>query len=167
MSGTAAMALALIVVALGAGALWVDGHRGHDGYVSLGPQQLKTAGRVVSTPSLVAGNYIPHWLVSSERVTVSTIDSARPVFVGIVHSGHTENGPLAEARGRGPVALSWKPGPGQWNVNVTNADGSRGVHAQVTLAAKVPSLLAPGLILVAVGLAVGLGGFAVVRPALS
>ena len=161
----AAMALALIVVGLGAAALSVDANRGHDGYVSLGPQHVKAAGRVASTPSLVAGNYIPRWLVSSERVTVSTVDSARPVLVGVVRSGRTPNATLAQAQGRGPVALKWKPAPGQWNVHVMNADGSRGVNALVTLAAKVPSLLVPGLILIAVGLAVGLGGFNLVRPA--
>jgi hypothetical protein len=163
LAGAAVMAVALILVALGANALWLDGDRGHDWYVSLGPQHVETAGRTVTTPSLVTGDYVPHWLVSSERVTVSTINSAQPVSVRVVRSGETRTVALAEAHGGGPVALTWKPAPGHWNVAVMNVDGSRGVDAQVTLAAKVPPLLAPGLILVAIGIAGGLGGFALVR----
>jgi hypothetical protein len=158
-SGAAAIMLALIVVSLGAGALWLSAHRDHHGYVSLGPQTLQTVGRTVTTPSLVTGDYIPHWLIGSERVTVSTIDSARPVLIRIARSGSVGNATtLAQARGRGPVTLTWKPEPGRWNVVVTNADRSPGVNAQVSLAAKLPPLVAPGLILIAVGLAVGAGG---------
>ena len=89
-AGAAMMLVAVAVLAAGAGALWADSHRGHDG------------------------------------------------------------------------TLSWKPKPGHWDVVVMNADGTPSVDAAVSLGAQTPPLLVPGLALVALGIMVGVGGFALV-----
>ena len=68
----------------------------------------------------------------------------------------------ASAEGRGTQTLSWKLKPGHWDVVVMNADGTTGVAAAVNLGAHTPPLLVPGLALVALGIVVGVGGFALV-----
>ena len=50
--------------------------------------------------------------------------------------------------------------PGHWDVVVMNADGTPGVDTAVNLGAHTPPLLLPGLGLVALGLLIGAGGFA-------
>ncbi|HTT29866.1 MAG TPA: hypothetical protein VMG37_15735 [Solirubrobacteraceae bacterium] len=66
----------------------------------------------------------------------------------------------ATADGRGTQTISWKLKPGHWEVVVMNADGTPSVDAAVSLGAHTPPLLVPGLGLVALGLLVGAGGFA-------
>jgi hypothetical protein len=50
----------------------------------------------------------------------------------------------ASAQGTGPQTLEWDVEDGDWSVVVMNADGSRGVDAEVEAGAKVPFLSAVG-----------------------
>lgn len=50
----------------------------------------------------------------------------------------------ASAEGAGSQTLSWKVQDGDWSVVVMNADGSRGVQADVSAGAKVPYLTSIG-----------------------
>jgi len=68
----------------------------------------------------------------------------------------------ATASGRGTQTVSWKLKPGHWDVVVMNADASSGVDTSVKLGVHTPPLLVPGLALVAFGLLIGAGGFALV-----
>jgi hypothetical protein len=77
------MLLALAVLAAGAGALWADSHRGHDGYVTTGSHRFDTAGRALTSPTLQVGNVTPDWLIRRVRVSATSTDTNRPVFVGI------------------------------------------------------------------------------------
>jgi hypothetical protein len=54
----------------------------------------------------------------------------------------------ASATGRGAQTVTWNPSEGSWAAVVMNADGSRGVHADVSVGAKVSHLgwIAVGLI---------------------
>src|SRR5690349_3312894 len=63
------------------------------------------------------------------------------------HPGHAHPLPPADQRfwaasahGNGTQTLSWKVRHGNWSVVVMNADGSRGVDAQVSAAANLPIL---------------------------
>jgi hypothetical protein len=85
-AGVAAMILALSVVALGAGGLWADSHRGHDGYVSTGSHRFDTAGRALTSPGVEIGKAAPGWLIRRVRISATGTASARPVFVGIGRS---------------------------------------------------------------------------------
>jgi hypothetical protein len=67
---------------------------------------------------------------------------------------------VATAEGRGTQTLSWKLKPGQWDLVVMNADGTPNVDANISLGAHTPPLLVPGLTLLAFGVMVGVGGFA-------
>jgi hypothetical protein len=65
------------------------------------------------------------------------------------HPGHAHPLPPAEqgfwaasAHGKGTQTLKWKVRDGNWSIVVMNADGSRGVDAQVSAAANVPALSA-------------------------
>lgn len=70
--------------------------------------------------------------------------------------------------GAGRQSATWKITDGRWAVVVMNADGSRGVHARVQVAAKTSFILWAGLGILAFGLVVGAGGVALLngrRPA--
>jgi Domain of unknown function (DUF4389) len=66
----------------------------------------------------------------------------------------------AEASGTGTQTLSWRVAPGQWIVVLMNADGSRGVAADVSVGATAPFLFA-----IALGLLIG-GGVALLLAVL-
>jgi hypothetical protein len=57
----------------------------------------------------------------------------------------------ASTSGRGTQALTWKPGEGRWAVVVMNADGSRGVTADVSVGAKTDAVLPIGIVLLSLG----------------
>jgi hypothetical protein len=195
-AGAGAMLLALAVLAAGAGALWADSHRGHDGYVTTGSHQFDTAGRALTSPTVEVGKAAPDWLIRRVRVSATSTATGRPVFVGIGPSaavrsylanvsrselrdfdgstptyanraGSRTPAPpaarrfwVAAAEGTGAQTLSWKLRSGHWDVVVMNADGTPSVDAAVSVGAKTPPLLVPGLGLIALGLMIGAGGFA-------
>jgi hypothetical protein len=197
-AGAGSMLLALVVLAAGAGALWADSHRGHDGYVSTGSHQFDTAGRALTSPSVEVGKAAPDWLIRRVRVSATSAAPGRSVFVGIgptaaVRSylanvsrselrdfdgstptyvnrpGSRSPAPpvtrrfwVAAAKGRGTQTVSWKLKSGHWDVVVMNADGTPSVDATVSVGAETPPLLVPGLALIALGIMVGVGGFALV-----
>ncbi len=69
---------------------------------------------------------------------------------------------VASASGSGEQVVFWAPRAGEWTLVVMNADGSRGVSAEVELAATVPWLNELGVVLLAVGVAlIVLGGLLV------
>ena len=197
-AGAGLMLLALAALAAGAGALWGDSHRGHDGYVASGSHQFDTAGRALTSPGIEVGKATPEWLIRRVRVSATSTASGRPLFVGIGRSGdvrsylaNVSRGELrdfgdgtptyanqtgsrtpappatrhfwaATAEGRGTQTVSWKLQPGRWDVVVMNADGTPSVDAAVSLGAQTPPLLVPGLALLALGIVIGVGGFALV-----
>lgn len=63
----------------------------------------------------------------------------------------------ATASGTGTQRLHWKPAEGKWAVVVMHADGSRGVHASVHVAAKSSLLRWAGWTLAGGGLVLALG----------
>jgi hypothetical protein len=69
---------------------------------------------------------------------------------------------VAAAEGHGTQTVSWKLKPGNWDVVVMNADGTPSVDAAVSIGAQTPPLLVPGLALVGLGIAIGIGGFALI-----
>jgi hypothetical protein len=66
----------------------------------------------------------------------------------------------AEAAGTGTQTLTWTVSPGQWIVVLMNADGSRGIAADVSIGASAPFLFA-----LALGLLIG-GGAALLLAVL-
>ncbi len=58
---------------------------------------------------------------------------------------------LVSAEGRGGQQIVWKARDGDWSVVVMNADGSRGVTAQISAGASIPSLGTIGAVLLTVG----------------
>ena len=196
--GVAMMLAAVAVLAVGAGALWADSHRGHDGYVSTGNHEFDTAGRALISPSFQIGSAVPDWLIHRVRLSATSTASSRPVFIGIGRSRDvnrylanvsrselrnfgwdgatyanrtgsrtpappaTEHFWAATAYGRGTQTVSWKLKRGDWELVVMNADGASTVDAAVTVGAKTPPLLVPGLALVGLGIMLGAGGFALV-----
>jgi hypothetical protein len=69
---------------------------------------------------------------------------------------------VASAAGTGTSSFSWKIAEGTWSVVLMNADGSRGVAADIELGAKVGWLLWVGLLLVGVGGLIGLASGAMI-----
>jgi hypothetical protein len=66
----------------------------------------------------------------------------------------------ATASGNGAQTLTWPVEEGDWSVVVMNADGSRGVEADVSVGAKVGVVLWVGVGLLVVGAIVAIGGAA-------
>jgi hypothetical protein len=64
--------------------------------------------------------------------------------------------------GAGSIALDWKPRPGKWRAVVMNADGSRGVTAELQLGARTSLLWWVGVGLLGLG-AVAAAGAAMLR----
>ena len=54
--------------------------------------------------------------------------------------------------GSGTQTLTWHPQPGNWRIVVMNADGSPSVSSEMSIGARMPHLLAIGIIAASVGL---------------
>jgi hypothetical protein len=61
----------------------------------------------------------------------------------------------ASASGTGELTLDWDPEDGDWRAVLMNADGSRGVAADVAIGAELDSLLWIGIVLLVVGALLG------------
>jgi hypothetical protein len=77
------MLLALAVLAAGAGLLWANSHRRNDGYVTTGSHRFDTAAHALTSPSVQVGKVTPDWLIRRVRVSATSTDTSRPLFVGI------------------------------------------------------------------------------------
>lgn len=53
--------------------------------------------------------------------------------------------------GSGKQILTWSVKKGSWNVVVMNSDGTRGIHTNITVGAKLPALLWIGIGLLTIG----------------
>lgn len=60
---------------------------------------------------------------------------------------------VESAGGTGNLALDWKPRPGSWRAVVMNADGARGVSADLQLGARTSLLRWTGIALLGLGVA--------------
>jgi hypothetical protein len=74
---------------------------------------------------------------------------------------------VAQSVGSGAHTLSWNPQNGSWRIVVMNADGSRGVRADVAIGARFPHLLWIGVGVVSGGVLLlmlgGIGMYAALR----
>jgi hypothetical protein len=110
---------------------------------------------------------VQRYLAGVSRSELRDFDGSTPTYAN--QTGSRAPAPpatrhfwVATAEGRGTQTLSWKLKSGNWDVVVMNADGTPGVDATVNLGAHTPPLLVPGLALVALGIMIGAGGFALV-----
>jgi hypothetical protein len=69
---------------------------------------------------------------------------------------------VVSTQGRGVQALDWRVKDGDWSVVVMNADGSRGVAADVSAGAKIPFLNELGWSAIGVGGALMIGALALI-----
>jgi hypothetical protein len=91
---------------------------------------------------------VNRYLAGSEHATVTDFDSSPFRVHYDEHPGNAVPTPPADSsiwaasvHGTGTQRLNWDASDGNWSVVVMNADGSRGVHADVSAAAKLPFLL--------------------------
>jgi hypothetical protein len=73
---------------------------------------------------------------------------------------------VASTAGAGRQVVTWDIEPGDWDVVVMNADASRGVSVDATVAVKTDLLLPIGLALLAIGLVAGAGAAVLILIAL-
>jgi hypothetical protein len=202
--GSLAAVVAAVLVAAGALALWGNGKKDADGYLSTGTERFTTAGRALASERLDVEIDGKHWIAGVEdlgdaRLKVASA-SGEPVFAGIAprddvaaylrgvehtvvadidgspfrarhreHPGSRTPAPPAEqdfwtasVQGSGPQTLRWTPDVGDWSVVVMNADGSRGVSADVSAGAEVAFLEALGWSLTGGGLLLLVAGGALI-----
>lgn len=184
-AGAVAGLLALAALGLGGGALWADGKKNDQGYLTTDTERFAADSRALATENLDVDLDGAEWLLDSGdfgkvRLEV-TSESDEPVFVGIArteevtpylrgvdHTQLTDVGAdpfgdvqasyqseagdrrpapparesfwAASTQGRGTEMLDWRVKDGDWSIVVMNADGSRGVAADVTAGGKVPFL---------------------------
>jgi hypothetical protein len=88
-----------------------------------------------------------NFLAPVEHTVIRRLDENSPEPVSDERAGRApaeRPGPqwiwAAQATGPGLQAVHWRPRVGEWSVVVMNADGSRGVEADLAVAASVPWL---------------------------
>lgn len=126
-----------------------------------------TASAVPVFVGIARSRDVDAYLAGVSRSQVRAFDGSTPTYANLTGSRTpappaTRHFWVATAEGRGTESVSWKLKSGSWDVVVMNADGSSNVDAAVKLGAKTPPLLVPGLALVALGIMIGAGGFALV-----
>src|SRR4051812_23273960 len=84
--GVVTIAVALVILAGGAAALWGLGERDSDDFFTTGPHRLSTTSYAITSSDLDAGYDIPGWL--EHRLATLRIDVRSPnrVFVGIART---------------------------------------------------------------------------------
>lgn len=108
--------------------------------------------------------------VSRDVVTDLSFDPIRPTYqrepgVRTPEPPASQRFWAAKASGPGRQTLTWKVTDGSWAVLAMNADGSAGIAATATLGAKVGFLVWVGIIMLAVGIALLVGGVFLIRGA--
>jgi hypothetical protein len=106
---------------------------------------------------------VDRYLAGVARSEVTDVDADAHVSYE-QHGGRAPAGAPAQQRfwtatasGTGTQRLAWKPAAGKWAVVVMHADGTRGVHANVRVAAKSSILRWAGWTLAGGGLLLALG----------
>jgi hypothetical protein len=181
-AGAVTAVLALGALGLGAGALWADGEKNDQGYLTTDSERFAAPTRALATDNLDVDLDGVDWVLDSGELGKVQLEVAsegdEPVFVGIARtedvasylrgvdhtrvtdvdadpfeaSYHRQSGNrrpeapaqesfwAASTQGRGTQTLDWRVNDGDWSVVVMNADGSRGVAADVSAGAKIPFL---------------------------
>src|SRR6266487_2236869 len=125
--------------------LWTDLTQREDGYLTTPTEQFATSTYALTREKLEVDAGGSNWIWNDNWLGKVRIRaegaSSRPLFIGI--------GP-EPASGQGRQTVTWKVREGDWSVVLMNADGSRGVAAEVDLGAKVSFLL-----WVAIGVLIG------------
>lgn len=173
---------AAVLLVVGGFALWADGKKDGEGYLSTAGKPFAADTRALATENLDVNLDGAESVLDSDRFgTIRLrVDSRReaPVFVGIARTSEVSDylrdvahttitdidydpfsadyrrqdgarrpAPPAEqaiwaasAHGSGSQELSWDVKDGDWSIVVMNEDGSPGVQAQISAAAKLPWL---------------------------
>jgi hypothetical protein len=87
---------------------------------------------------------VSHATVTDVDYSPFTADYRNAAGTGRAAAPATQQIWEASSTGSGTQTLSWEVEDGDWSVVVMNADGSRGVHADVTAGASMPFLTAGG-----------------------
>jgi hypothetical protein len=183
--GAAVLAVAsLAALAVGAVALWGNGHRDGAGFITTDREPVTTRSYALTSDDMTIDTGIPRWALDSHdynrvRLNVRSRDG-KPVFVGVAPTAEVDRylrgvahatvtdldsspfrvtyderqgskHPLtpagsriwtASSHGTGVQHLDWHVRDGSWTIVVMNADGSPGVHTQVSAGARL-TFLAP------------------------
>jgi hypothetical protein len=112
---------------------------------------------------------VDRFLTQSAHEEISDVHSGPFTYDSVRRDGSAAPGPpanasfwAATATGPGGQALTWKPDAGRWAVVVMNADGSRGVAADVSVGAKTGVLLPIGIGLFALSFPTVIGSAALI-----
>jgi hypothetical protein len=149
----------LFGVALMAGGgflLWADRTQREDGYLTTPSERFATPTYALTRTRLELDTNGEGWVLNESWFGKVRIRGESPagktLFIGIGPQAPPteESFWAASASGVGTQTLTWKVRDGDWSVVLMNADGSRGVGADVDLGAKLSFLL-----WVAIGLLIG------------
>jgi hypothetical protein len=117
--------------------------------------QSLASGRVFVgiAPADAANNYLAH-VAHAQAADLGAQDSDFRVQPGGAPSTlpAAQRFWVAHTSGSGEQTLTWKVRSGDWRVVVMNANGTRGVASQLSIAATFPHLLAIGLSAIGIGL---------------
>ncbi len=157
MVGSTLLLLSGGLLAGGVGLVVADQSMREGGFVTTGPETVRTNGYHVTTANLEfhvgeGAEWVSESLLGDTRLTAA---GDRPLFVGIgstagVEEYLSDGAPpvapaqldlwVAQASGPGEQSLTWTPRDGDWTVVLMNADATPGVTAQVSAGAELPAL---------------------------
>ena len=105
---------------------------------------------------------VDRYLLGTERDVVTGLDNTNPSYSH--RPGGAPTGPpseqrfwVASAAGSGEQTVDWKPQAGNWRAVVMNRDAARGVAADMSIGAKLESVLWIGAALLGIGALVAAG----------